>query len=255
VLAATQRARLLQHVLNPLPYSCTYKIEGENPNLECPALVRGRVGVRYGLLSLRKESTQQGTGGTEPPAIWPNQHPCLEKRVCRWGVSAQALTVLASRMEDLTSVRRYFCSAATKTEPIAPVTPAVNNILLVRSEEFSLSLKDFDFAPNMAPTFDQVYSHLITHTVLIASGGDKPLIYPLFDWIMDSGCTSHMCNNKSLFTELRPIQSAITTVGAPAKVTGVGTTKIRVELDDQIINFSLLNILLVPSLPAMKKLA
>jgi hypothetical protein len=84
VSAATQRARLPQHILNLLPYSCTYKIEGENPNLECPDLVRGRVGVRYGSPSLREEFTQQGTGGTEPPAIWPDQHPCLEKRVCRW---------------------------------------------------------------------------------------------------------------------------------------------------------------------------
>jgi hypothetical protein len=159
------------------------------------------------------------------------------------------LIVLACCTEDLTSVRGYFYSAATKTEPIAPVTPAVNNISLVGLEKFSLFLKDFDFAPNVAPTFDQVYPHLITHTVFIASGGDKPLIDPLFDWIVDSGCTSHMCNNKSLFTELRPIQSAITTAGAPAKVTGVGTAKIRVELDDQIINFSLLNTLLVSSLP------
>jgi hypothetical protein len=159
--------------------------------------------------------------------------------VCRWDVSAQALTVLASRTEDLTSVCGYFYSAATKTEPIAPVTPTVNNISLVGLEEFSLSLKDFDFASNVAPTFDQVYSHLITHTVLIASGRDKPLIDPLFDWIMDSRCTSHMCNNKSLFTELCVcvgsvylIQSAITTAGAPAKVTEVITAKIQVELDD-----------------------
>jgi hypothetical protein len=181
VSAATQRARLSQHILNPLPYSYTYKIEGENSNLECPDLVRGRVDVRYGSPNLREESTQQETGGTEPLAIWPDQHPCLEKRVCRWGVSVQALTVLASCMEDLTSIRGYFCFAAIKTEPIAPITPAVNNISLVRLKEFSLFLKDFDFAPNVAPIFDQVYSHLITHIVLIASERDKPLIDPFFD--------------------------------------------------------------------------
>jgi hypothetical protein len=102
--------------------------------------------VRYGSPSLREESTQQGTGGTEPPAIWPNQHPCLEKRVCRWSVSAQALTVLASRTEDLTSVRGYFCSAATKTEPIAPITPAVNNISLVGLEEPSLPPLNYTYS-------------------------------------------------------------------------------------------------------------
>jgi hypothetical protein len=144
VSVTTQRARLPQYVLNPLSYSYTYKIEGENPNLECPDLVRGRVSVKYGLPSLREESTQQGTGGTEPSTIWLKQHPCLEKQVCRWDVSAQALTVLTCRTEDLTSVHGYFCFAATKTEPIAPVTPAVNNILLVGLEEFSLFLKDFD---------------------------------------------------------------------------------------------------------------
>jgi hypothetical protein len=56
-------------------------------------------------------------------------------------------------MEDLTSICGYFCSTATKTKPIAPVTPAINNILLVGLEEFSLFLKDFDFAPNnLVPT-------------------------------------------------------------------------------------------------------
>jgi hypothetical protein len=58
VSVATQRARLPQHALNSLLYSCTHKIEGENPNLESPDLVRGRVGMRYSSPSLREESTQ-----------------------------------------------------------------------------------------------------------------------------------------------------------------------------------------------------
>jgi hypothetical protein len=93
----------------------------------------------------------------------------------------QTLTVLACHTEDLTSVCGYFCSAATKTEPIAPVILAINNISLVRLEEFSLSLKDFDFASNIVPIFDQVYLYLIIHTVLITLGRDKPLIDPLFN--------------------------------------------------------------------------
>jgi hypothetical protein len=62
-------------------------------------------------------------------------------------------------------------------------------------ENYSLTLNDFDFAPNIAPTYDQLFPHLNTQKVLIASKAK-------FDWIVDSGCTSHMCNNKSLFTEL-----------------------------------------------------
>ena len=66
---------------------------------------------------------------------------------------------------------------------------------------------------------------------------------------MDSGCTSHICNNKLLFTDLCPTKSAITTAGVLASVEGIGTAQVRVELDEEIINFSLINTLLVPSLP------
>jgi hypothetical protein len=85
--------------------------------------------------------------------------------------------------------------------------------------------------------------------VLIASRGDRPLIDPKFDWIVDSGCTSHMCNNKSLFTELTSISSTITTAREPAQVIGIGTAHIRAQLEDDIVNFSLLNTLLISSLP------
>jgi hypothetical protein len=116
-------------------------------------------------------------------------------------------------------------------------------------ENYSLILNDFDFSLNIAPTYDQLFPHLNTQKVLIASRGDKPLIDPKFDWIVDSGCTSHMCNNKSLFTELTSISSTITMVEKSAQVIGIGTASIRAQLEDDIVNFSLLNTLLVPSLP------
>jgi hypothetical protein len=90
-------------------------------------------------------------------------------------------------------------------------------------ENYSLTLNDFNFAPNIAPIYDQLFPHLNTQRVLIASRGDRPLIDPKFDWIVDSGYTSHMCNNKSLFTELTPISSTITTAGEPAQVIEIGT--------------------------------
>jgi hypothetical protein len=111
-------------------------------------------------------------------------------------------------------------------------------------ENYSLTLNDFNFAPNIAPTYDQLFSHLNTQKVLIAS----PLINPKFDWIVDSGCTSYMCNNKSLFTELTPISFTITIAREPAQVIGIGTVRIRAQLEDDIVNFSLLNTLLVLSL-------
>jgi hypothetical protein len=82
-----------------------------------------------------------------------------------------------------------------------------------------------------------------------ASRENRPLIDPKFDWIVDSGYTSHMCNNKSLFTELTSISSTITTTKEPAQVIEIHTACIRAQLEDDIVNFSLLNTLLVPSLP------
>jgi hypothetical protein len=83
-------------------------------------------------------------------------------------------------------------------------------------ENYSFTLNDFNFAPNIAPTYDQLFPHLNTQKVLIASRRDRSLIDPKFDWIVDSRCTSYMCNNKSLFTELTPISSTITMAGEPA---------------------------------------
>jgi hypothetical protein len=93
-------------------------------------------------------------------------------------------------------------------------------------ENYSLTLNNFDFAPNIAPIYDQLFPHLNTQKVLIASRRDRPLIDPKFDWIVNSECTSHMCNNKSLFTELTSISSTITMVGKPAQVIGIGTARI-----------------------------
>ena len=75
------------------------------------------------------------------------------------------------------------------------------------------------------------------------------MIDPETDWIVDSGCTSHMCRNKSLFIELSPHAATITIAEKPTRVTGIGTVKIRVVVEDEIVNFTLFKTLLVPSLP------
>jgi hypothetical protein len=48
-------------------------------------------------------------------------------------------------------------------------------------ENYSLTLNDFNFAPNIAPTYDQLFPHLNTQKVLIASRGNRPLIDPKLD--------------------------------------------------------------------------
>ena len=110
------------------------------------------------------------------------------------------------------------------------------------------SLADFDFAPNIAPTFDQLFPHISQIIVLVASGGDEPLIDPNVDWIMDSRCTSHMCNNKGLFIDFKSMHTKITAEGTLTDVVGIGIVKICAELEKEITNFTLLNTLFDSSL-------
>jgi hypothetical protein len=48
-------------------------------------------------------------------------------------------------------------------------------------ENYSLTLNDFNFASNIASIYDQLFPHLNTQKVLIASRGDRPLIDSKFD--------------------------------------------------------------------------
>src|SRR5271163_3685048 len=58
-----------------------------------------------------------------------------------------------------------------------------------------------------------------------------------------------MSNNPSLFTDLRSHNTTITTAGTATPVTGIGTARLRAQLQNEITNFTLTNTLLVPSLP------
>src|SRR5271163_1556453 len=58
-----------------------------------------------------------------------------------------------------------------------------------------------------------------------------------------------MSNNPSLFTDLRLHNTTIITVKTATPVTGIGTARLRAQLQNQITNFTLINTLLVLSLP------
>src|SRR5271163_3270594 len=57
-----------------------------------------------------------------------------------------------------------------------------------------------------------------------------------------------MSNNPSLFTNLRPHNTTITTAETATPVTGIGTARLKAQLQNKITNFTLTNTLLVPSL-------
>ena len=111
-------------------------------------------------------------------------------------------------------------------------------------------LDEFDFAPpNIAPTLRQAYPNLQTHSVMVAARGDAPLLDGNYDWIMDSGATSHMCNNRELFTSITPHNGRVTTAGEATSAIGIGTISVRCELEDETCVLDLTNVLHVPSLP------
>ena len=76
---------------------------------------------------------------------------------------------------------------------------------LLQLKKIFLELDEFDFTPpNIAPTLRQTFPQLQTHSVLVAARGDAPLLDGNYNWIMDSGATSHMSNNRELFTSIAP---------------------------------------------------
>ena len=94
-------------------------------------------------------------------------------------------------------------------------------------------------------TDDEQYQEtLITAALSVTAGHDS--------WVIDSGATSHMCNNKNLFVELNPIPNAQeVTLGDGHKVeaTAVGTVQLETLLPDgQMENCQVIHVLYVPQL-------
>ena len=70
-------------------------------------------------------------------------------------------------------------------------------------------------------------------------------------WIVDSGATCHMCNNKNLFLELRNLEEVHEIKvgdGYSVEAKGEGTIELQVMLDDAVNSCKLYNVLYIPDL-------
>ena len=67
------------------------------------------------------------------------------------------------------------------------------------------------------------------------------------EWILDSGCTYHICPHKDWFSTYDPVDSTVVHMGnnAQCKVTGIGTVKIKTH--DGVVR-TLSNVRHVPDL-------
>ena len=88
----------------------------------------------------------------------------------------------------------------------------------------------------------------------VTTGGAEDVIDPKFDWIIDSGCTTHICNNKDLFTKLQSCRATITTAGAPLVVTQKGEVQVNFSIQEEgeisiIQPWTLKNVLYIPDCP------
>ena len=237
-----EKSASLGHTTTPPLPLLMASTEGENPSV-VPSAVWGSECVHDGAGShpaLRGMLPNKGQRGLHPPSttvvtgVREESAECYLHEVVSPSNTEVGRHVRQSKGEDIQALKKV---------------KLVGGEAYVGVESTYKNLSYFDFAPNVAPTQEQLFPHLVTHHVFVASGGDKPLIDRNIDWIIDSGCTSHMSNNRSSFADFREIDADITTAGLPTKVTGIGTAKLKAELPDKITNFSLSDTLLVPSLP------
>lgn len=67
-------------------------------------------------------------------------------------------------------------------------------------------------------------------------------------WIADSGASSHIANNREMFTDFIPRKSTLNVAGGlTASVEGIGTVQMQSNFDGKLKFFKLLNVLYVPS--------
>jgi len=69
-------------------------------------------------------------------------------------------------------------------------------------------------------------------------------------WVVDSGCTSHMCKNRKMFTKIKPVCQRIWLAdGRVARVDGIGEVRVSVmDVNGARRTATLKDVLLIPSL-------
>ena len=70
-----------------------------------------------------------------------------------------------------------------------------------------------------------------------------------YDWLLDSGTTSHICTIRDAFTEFRTVNETLNGVGEGTPVKGRGTVNLKFEFDGKTFTHQLCNTLYTPDAP------
>ena len=117
----------------------------------------------------------------------------------------------------------------------------------------SLHIDDFEFAPRdrapVSPSNSPNIPLSVPQQIYYAGKKKGGIILDMtYDWVLDTGATSHMCNNESYFTSLTKRESAVDGLGS-AKALGYGTVSVTIIVEGEETSVTLSNTLYIPSLP------
>ncbi|GFV51994.1 retrovirus-related Pol polyprotein from transposon TNT 1-94 [Trichonephila clavipes] len=137
-----------------------------------------------------------------------------------------------------------FTSKKSKTLPCATAVahgdPNDKNDYQKKSE-FNINLRFCEAECSLL----ELDKQLVTSCILFEENSDKGV------WVIDTAATSHFCNDKSLFLDLKPITNmkmSLATEDKSCPVEGIGTLRFRVKYKGSFHEITLTDVLFNPKL-------
>ncbi len=97
-----------------------------------------------------------------------------------------------------------------------------------------------------SPNEDKSESHVAFNANVKRSSEDRAM------WVVDSGASNHMCNDRTLFEDFKVPTTdkyvSVAKAGTKLKILGIGVVKISLQVDDKVIQAKLQDTLLVEDL-------
>ncbi|GFW79147.1 retrovirus-related Pol polyprotein from transposon RE1 [Trichonephila clavipes] len=117
----------------------------------------------------------------------------------------------------------------------------VNETFITHNTEFNINLRFCEAECSLL----ELDKQLVTSCILFEENSDKGV------WVIDTAATSHFCNDKSLFLDLKPITNmkmSLATEDKSCPVEGIGTLRFRVKYKGSFHEITLTDVLFNPKL-------